>query len=88
MITGAGGGLGVHAVQLARALGSRVFAVTSSEEKAAPLQELGAHETIHAPDLDFGEAVLALTEEQGADVVMNNLGATAFDACWTAAKLP
>ena len=84
VVTGAGGGLGSHAVQLARALGARVFAVTTSEEKEAALRELGAHEVIVAPDLDFGEMVQALTEDQGADVVMNNLGAVAFDACWTA----
>lgn len=84
VVTGAGGGLGSHAVQLARALGARVFAVTTSQEKESSLRELGAHEVIVATDLDFGELVQALTEDQGADVVMNNLGAVAFDACWTA----
>ena len=71
-------------MQVARALGTRVFAVTTSAEKEVSLHQLGAHEVIVAPDLDFGEMVQALTEDQGADVVMNNLGAVAFDACWTA----
>jgi NADPH:quinone reductase-like Zn-dependent oxidoreductase len=84
VVTGAGGGLGVHAVQLARALGARVLAVTTSEEKEARLRELGAHEVIYAPGLDFGEVVLGLTDDQGADVVMNNLGPTAFEGCWRA----
>ena len=83
VVTGAGGGLGVHAVQTARALGARVLAVTSSQEKEAALRELQPDELIVAPDLDFGEIVQALTGDAGADVVMNNLGAVAFEACWT-----
>ena len=82
VVTGAGGGLGVHAVQIARALGARVLAVTSSQEKEAALRELQPDELIVAPDLDFGEIVQALTGDAGADVVMNNLGAVAFEACW------
>ena len=82
VVTGAGGGLGVHAVQIARALGARVLAITSSQEKEAALRELQPDELIVAPDLDFGEIVQALTADAGADVVMNNLGAVAFEACW------
>ena len=46
MITGAGGGLGIHAVQLARAAGAWVVAQTTSREKANLLSELGAHEVL------------------------------------------
>jgi D-arabinose 1-dehydrogenase-like Zn-dependent alcohol dehydrogenase len=84
VVTGAGGGLGVHAVQLARALGARVLAVTTSPEKELGLRDLGAHEVLVAPELDFGEIVLAMTEDRGAEVVMNTVGALAFDASWTA----
>ncbi|MBI4337764.1 MAG: alcohol dehydrogenase catalytic domain-containing protein [Chloroflexi bacterium] len=84
LVTGAGGGLGVHAVQLARALGARVLAVTTSEEKVEQLRSLGADEVLFAPDLDFGEVALALTEDYGCHLVLNPLGAIAFKACWTA----
>jgi D-arabinose 1-dehydrogenase-like Zn-dependent alcohol dehydrogenase len=84
VVTGAGGGLGVHTVQIARALGAKVFAITTSEEKEGRLRDLGAHEVIVAPDLDFGEIVLAMTEDMGAEVVVNTLGAIAFESCWTA----
>lgn len=84
LVTGAGGGVGVHALQIARACGARVLAVTTSEGKEASLRELGADEVILAQDLDFGEVALALTEDQGADVVVNVLGAMAFEACWRA----
>ncbi len=84
VVTGAGGGLGVHTVQLARALGARVFAITTSEEKEERLREVGAHVVIVAPDLEFGEIVLALTEDLGAEVAINTLGAIGFEGCWTA----
>ena len=48
VVTGAGGGLGVHAVQVGFALGARVLAVTSSPEKAALLEELGADAVLEA----------------------------------------
>ncbi len=83
VVTGAGGGLGVHLVQIARACGARVFAVTTSEEKEEGLKEAGAHQVLYVPELDFGEIVQALTEDLGAEVVVNTLGAIAFDACWT-----
>lgn len=84
LVVGAGGGLGVHAVQIARALGARVLAVTSSPWKAEPLRALGADEVLLAEDLDFGEVALALTEDRGAEVVFNAVGARAFPACWRA----
>ena len=84
VVTGAGGGLGVHAVQVARACGARVIAVTTSAEKEEGLAALGADPVLHAPDMDFGEVVRGLTEDRGADVVLNTLGAIAFRASWDA----
>ena len=84
VVTGAGGGLGVHTIQIARALGARVMAITTSDQKEEGLRQLGASEVLVAPDLEFGEIVLALTDDMGADIVVNTLGAIAYDACWTA----
>ena len=82
LITGAGGGLGVHAVQLAAALGARTLAVTSSPEKAERLTESGAAEVLLLDDaLDFAEVCLALTGDAGADVVIDTVGAAVFDSC-------
>lgn len=83
LITGAGGGIGVHAVQIARASGARVIAVTTSPEKESRIRELGAHEVITAPDLDFGHLVMALTDDRGVEVVLNAVGTLAFKSCWT-----
>ena len=84
VVTGAGGGLGAHAVQVARACGANVIAVTTSAEKEERLSALGADTVLHAPDMDFGEVVQALTDDRGADVVLNTLGAIAFRASWGA----
>ena len=77
-VTGAGGGLGVHAVQLAAALGARTLAVTSSPHKAQALAGYGADEVIEAGELDFSEIVAALTEDEGADAVIDTVGAATF----------
>ena len=82
VVTGAGGGLGVHAVQLAAALGCRVLAVTSSPDKTARLAELGADEVVETGPLDFSEVVLALTEDRGADVVIDTVGSALFPSTW------
>ena len=77
-VTGAGGGLGVHALQLAAALGARTLAVTSSSGKAGVLYHSGADDVMETggPDsgLDFSEVVLALTGDEGADVVVDTVG--------------
>ena len=75
VITGAGGGLGIHAVQLASARGARVLAVTSSPHKAEALSGFGADEVILANDMDFAEVVMALTVDEGADAVIDTVGA-------------
>ena len=78
VVTGAGGGLGVHAVQAAAALGCRVLAVTSSPGKADGLRGYGADEVLETGDLDFAELVMALTGDEGADVVIDTVGSVLF----------
>ncbi len=79
VVTGAGGGLGIHALQLAASRGARTMAVTSTSGKAGALAHYGADEVIETggPDsgLDFSEVVTALTGDEGADVVIDTVGA-------------
>jgi D-arabinose 1-dehydrogenase-like Zn-dependent alcohol dehydrogenase len=82
VVTGASGGLGVHSLQMAVALQGRVLAVTTSEEKLGQLATLGAEEILHTDDLDFSELVLALTEDEGADVVIDTVGSALFPSTW------
>ena len=81
LVTGAGGGLGMHAVQLARLAGAYVVAQTSSPEKAERIRALGAHDVIvHARGEDFSGAVKNATGGQGVDVAIDNVGSQLFDA--------
>jgi D-arabinose 1-dehydrogenase-like Zn-dependent alcohol dehydrogenase len=73
LITGAGGGLGLHQIQVARSVQARVIAVTSSSDKAEAVRAAGAHEVIVAPDLKFSGEVWRFTGKQGADVVLENV---------------
>ena len=82
VVTGAGGGLGVHSVQLGAALGARVLAVTSSPEKASRLVALGAAEVVETGELDFSEIVLALTGDEGAQVIIDTVGSALFPSTW------
>ncbi len=82
VVTGAGGGLGIHALQVAAALGSRVLAVTTSPDKLGNFAPLGAEEILHTGELDFSELVLALTEDRGADVVLDTVGSALFPSTW------
>jgi D-arabinose 1-dehydrogenase-like Zn-dependent alcohol dehydrogenase len=77
LITGASGGVGIHAIQLARLLGAHVVAVTSSESKVETLKEWGAHTVIHAPRLAFAKQVKKATA--GADVALEVVGSATLD---------
>ena len=75
VVTGAGGGLGVHAVQLAAQRGARVIAATTSPGKAALLESLGAETVIEIDaDADPAGIVMALTDDAGADAVIDTVG--------------
>ncbi len=78
VVTGAGGGLGIHAVQAAAALGARVLAVSSSPEKENALRDLGADEVLENSELDFAELVMAMTGDEGANVVIDTVGSALF----------
>jgi D-arabinose 1-dehydrogenase-like Zn-dependent alcohol dehydrogenase len=79
LVTGAGGGLGLHALQIANAFGAHVIAQTSSPDKAAFMKTMGAHEVVvHGRGEDFSKQVLELTHGRGVDVVIDNVGTPQF----------
>jgi acryloyl-coenzyme A reductase len=73
LVTGAGGGLGLHQIQIAKAFNAHVIAVTSSEKKSAAVRSAGADEIVIAPDLRFSQEVWRLTGKAGADIVLENV---------------
>ena len=78
-ITGAGGGLGVQAIQVARLLGARVIALTSSPEKETALREAGAAEVVVDQAGGFARPVRELTAGVGVDVVLELVGAPTLE---------
>ncbi len=81
LVTGAGGGLGIHLVQVAAALGASVLAVTTSPEKVKSLEALGCCQVLLPEGVDFSELALALTDDQGVDVVTDTVGSATFRGC-------
>lgn len=77
VITGASGGVGLHTVMLAKAMGLRSIAVSTSAAKAEALREAGAADVVIAPDLVFHKQVRELTGE-GADAVIEIAGKPSF----------
>lgn len=71
LVHGGSSGIGITAVQLAHALGSRVAATVGSAAKAEAVRELGAELVINYKEQDFEEEVRALG---GADVVLDMIG--------------
>ncbi|EZQ11720.1 alcohol dehydrogenase [Candidatus Acidianus copahuensis] len=73
LVTGAGGGVGVHAVQMAKALGGKVIAVTSSEDKAKFLSKIADHVIVGNK---FSEDVRKIGDVR---IVIDNVGPFTFD---------
>ncbi len=80
IITGAGGGVGVHAVQLARLMGAFVMAVDIGADKLALARDLGADVTFDASNGDFSTAAREWTKGEGTDVVLELVGTATFEA--------
>ena len=74
LVLGAAGGVGAAAVEIGKALGARVIAAASSEDKLALCRQLGADETINYTTEDLRQRTLALTGEKGVDVVYDPVG--------------
>jgi D-arabinose 1-dehydrogenase-like Zn-dependent alcohol dehydrogenase len=85
LVTGAGGGVGAHAVQIGRLAGARVIAVTSSEEKMSRIKQLGADNVVLTPrGGDFSAEVKQLTGGRGAEVVIEGVGSATFTSSFRA----
>lgn len=78
LVHGAAGGTGFAAVQLGHALGARVLAVASGEEKCRFCREMGADEVIDRSREDFVQAVRERTGDRGVDVVFDVVGGETF----------
>ncbi|HEU5465799.1 MAG TPA: zinc-binding dehydrogenase [Gemmatimonadales bacterium] len=78
LVWGIGGGVSLTALRIAKHLGAKVIATSSSDAKLARARELGADVTLNHATQDVPKEVRALTEKRGVDVVVENVG----EATW------
>ncbi len=78
LIHGGAGGVGIAAIQLARHLGAEIFATAGSDEKRDFVRLLGAEHVFDSRSLAFADDILAATNGEGVDVVLNSLAGEAI----------
>ncbi|WP_394777718.1 NADPH:quinone oxidoreductase family protein [Undibacterium sp.] len=74
LVLGAAGGVGLAAIEIGKALGARVIAAASSDEKLAICKDHGADATINYSTEDLREAIKAATDGKGPDVIYDPVG--------------
>ena len=79
LVHGAGGGVGLAAVEMGKMLGATVIAAASSEDKLAVAQKRGADHLVLYRREPFRDAVRRITDGRGADVVFDPVGGEVFE---------
>jgi len=74
LVLGAAGGVGTAAIQIAKAMGARVIAAASTDEKCALCRSLGADATINYSTEDLRDAIKKTTDGKGPDVIYDPVG--------------
>lgn len=73
LIHAGAGGVGLAAIQIAQHIGAEIFATAGSDAKREFLRSLGVPHVFSSRNLDFADQILAATDGQGVDVVLNSL---------------
>ncbi|HEY5292294.1 MAG TPA: zinc-binding dehydrogenase [Burkholderiales bacterium] len=81
LVTGISSGVGVAALQTAKALGAKVIGTSGSAEKLERLKAIGLDVGIRTRAGDFCDAVMQATGGKGANLVVNNVGGSVFAEC-------
>jgi NADPH:quinone reductase len=74
LVLGAAGGVGLTAVELAKAMGARVIAAASTDDKLALAEKYGADHLLNYSNVDIKEGVKLITSGKGVDVVYDPVG--------------
>jgi NADPH:quinone reductase len=80
LVLGAAGGVGLAAIEIGKALGARVIAAASTEDKLAVCREHGADDSINYAADDLRERIKSLTDGRGVDVVYDPVGGAYTEA--------
>jgi NADPH:quinone reductase len=78
LINGVSSGVGVASLQLAKVLGAKVIGTSGSDDKLEALRPLGLDLALCTRKADFAPAVMAATDQHGADLVVNAVGGSVF----------
>jgi NADPH:quinone reductase-like Zn-dependent oxidoreductase len=78
LIHAAGSGVGIAAIQIAKDIGARVITTVGHDSKVESAKKLGADYVINYRKEDFAKSVHAITKQEGADVVLEHIGAETF----------
>jgi len=81
LITGASGGVGTAAIQIAARAGAHVYAVAGGPEKVRRVKELGAHVAYDRHQVDFSREVWRDTNKAGVHLVLDTVGEAIWPSC-------
>jgi NADPH:quinone reductase-like Zn-dependent oxidoreductase len=81
LVTGVSAGVGVAALQAAKAIGAKVIGTSGSAEKLQRLTSLGLDVSLQTRKPEFHDAVMKATGGKGVDLVVNNVGGSVFAEC-------
>ena len=81
LVTGVSAGVGVAALQAAKALGAKVIGTSGSQQKLDALKKYGLDVPIATRKPDFYDTVMRATDGKGVNLVVNNVGGTVFGEC-------
>ena len=84
VVLGAAGGVGIAAIEIGKALGARVIAAASSDDKLDLCRKVGAGDTVNYSHENLKERILELTDGRGADVVYDPVGGAYSEAAMRA----
>jgi NADPH2:quinone reductase len=79
LVLGAAGGVGLSAVEIGKAIGARVLAAASTDERLAAAKAHGADEVVNYGSADLKSQIEALTDGKGVDVCFDPVGGPLFD---------
>ena len=82
LVTGSGGGLGVHGVQVAKLCGAFVVGLTTTAAKASVIRSAGADEVVVVERGERFDKKLREVAPAGFDVICDNVGQPVFDSCF------
>jgi NADPH2:quinone reductase len=79
LVHSAAGGVGIAAVQIAKAAGARVIGTVSSDDKIEIVRRFGADDVINYETRDFSDEAMRLTSGRGVDLVLDAVGKPTFE---------